>query len=214
MAKPKNGRPENLSLDAILAGMQIEQWDLVLIGDGSGSGWNAACGWCSMLIDRKTRGRRIFHGGMNLGSVNVAESMPYIQAMAWYDAYQRDKHQQLGSTHVHIITDSQTVAQWLNAASDVTRPIPGGSGTVLGSYIREMCRKGYIFHNHWARRMSNQVNWAADLIAGLSRTAFVNTISENNTELTTAQLSAEFLAKVELIDPASKQLLNIYEIGA
>ena len=30
---------------------------------------------------------------MNLGSVNVAESMPYIQAMAWYDAYQRDKHQ-------------------------------------------------------------------------------------------------------------------------
>ena len=134
--------------------------------------------------------------------------------MAWYDINQSGRQVHPHNLNIHIITDSSTVARRLNMATDMTRPMPSGAGTVLGSYFREMSRKGYTFHNHWAKRMSNQFNWAADLIAGLSRTRFLNTISDDNSSLTIAQRSADFLAQVELIDPRSRELIDIYEIGS
>lgn len=209
----KNTRPENISLDAVLQALRISEWDVLLIGDGSGSGWHSACGWASILIDKATRGRRIFHGAMNLGSINVAEGMPYIQAMAWYDATQKAlRPNQGGTIQVHIITDSSTIATWCNAAADGARATPMGSGLLLGSYIREMSRRGYSFRTHWARRMSNQVNWAADLIAGLSRAGFVNSISTPDSTESIADQSAKLLASVELIDPDTKLPMDVYNI--
>lgn len=209
-----NKKATNISLDAVLQSLQIQEWDVLLIGDGSGSGWQGACGWASILIDRATRGRRIFHGAMNLGSINVAESLPYIQALAWYDATQKQHRQNQGSTiQVHIVTDSSTVATWCNAAADVTRAIPGGAGLLIGSYIREMSRRGYSVRTHWAKRMSNQVNWAADLIAGLSRAGFINSINPGDSERTVSEQSAEILESVELIDPDTRLPMNIYEIS-
>ena len=71
---------ENQLLDEVLRKAGIQEWDVLIVGDGSGSGWNGACGWCSILVDKLSRGRRVFYGAMNNGSVNVAETMTHIHS--------------------------------------------------------------------------------------------------------------------------------------
>jgi hypothetical protein len=65
-------------LDEVLtkAGVPTGQWDLALIGDGSGSRWTAPCGWSVVLVDRRTRQYHHFHGAASPASVNFAETIP------------------------------------------------------------------------------------------------------------------------------------------
>ena len=45
-------------------GVKETDWDVVIIGDGSGSDWQSPCGWASVLIDKETRNRKVFYGAI------------------------------------------------------------------------------------------------------------------------------------------------------
>lgn len=164
----QSGQPDAELLQAVLDRTGITTWDILVVGDGSGSTWDRACGWASVLVDRESRGRRAFYGAMNLGSVNFAESMPYLQALNWYDAnVGKARLKQQDHINVHIITDSQVVAQW--GVSAQNQPHPPRKHLPVWAGMRAYYELGYRCTWHWAPRMTTQFNWLADCIAGLSR---------------------------------------------
>lgn len=121
------------------------------------------------MVDSRQQLREFFYGGASRGSVNFAESLPYIQALTWYDSqYGRQLLQQLGMLRVHVLTDSQVVAQWGNRATSPDGEIPRKQ-LMLYAALRELRRVGYHCRFHWAPRMTADANWAADLIAGIAR---------------------------------------------
>ena len=59
----------------ILNKLQIDDWDVLLIGDGSGAGWNllSGCGWASVLIDKYSNNHKIFMGATTPGTITIGE---------------------------------------------------------------------------------------------------------------------------------------------
>lgn len=153
----------------MLAELEIVDWDLLLVGDGSGSGWAGGCGWAYVLIDRLTRGRRDDCGGMSAGSINLAELMPYLQAMTYYHAnHGRERLKARGLLNVHVITDSQVIFTHGRQASLPTEPLPKVQRE-LWAAMRAYTTAGYHFTFHWARRSTSLLNWYTDLLAAVTR---------------------------------------------
>jgi hypothetical protein len=88
-------------------------WDVIIVGDGSGAGWPIGCGWAAALVDRPTGLRKLFHGGMNAGTVTIGELMPYVHALLWYagkDGPGRKVRYRAGrDLEVLCVSDSQAV---------------------------------------------------------------------------------------------------------
>lgn len=214
MARPsRQTPPTDQTLDDVLHLIGNPKWDLFMVGDGSGSGWGSACGWSAILIARhNTSARRIFYGGMDNGSINFAESMPYMQALSWYDHhYGKAQLQKLKSLRVVILTDSQVVATW--GASAMQDPIVASkvprSQYGLWSMFRSYRDLGYQFDFRWAGRMTTQLNWAADLVAGLSRRAVMDGATQRQLELP-AFATADELGRLSPTT-ANGDMLDIYE---
>lgn len=198
----------------ILQRLGNPRWDILIVGDGSGSGWANACGWAATIIDKATQGRRFFYGGMDCGSVNFAESMPYIQAMTWYDNHHGKKMlDELGFLNVHILTDSQVIAQWGNRAMQSEGELPRKQ-MALWAAARELRRVGYHCTFHWAPRLTTGLNWAADIMAGISRLAVTAAldpayISGDNP----AVRAANAIGNLVFYDPETGRPLDPYTIN-
>lgn len=207
---------ERQTLQAVLERIGNPSWDLLIVGDGSGSGWHHACGWAATLVCNRTQGRRFFYGGMDNGSVNFAESMPYIHALTWYDKhYGKELLQNLGHLNVHILTDSQVIAQWGTQAMqpDNVSELPRKQ-LILFAGLREFRRLGYHCRFHWAPRMTSEFNWAADVIAGLARAEVMKAADPSyvigNDHATRA---ANAIGNLVFHDPLTGQPLNPYNVN-
>jgi len=201
------------TLQAVLDRVGNPNWDVLIIGDGSGSGWDTSCGWCGLLIDKQTRGRRYAYGGMNAGSVNFAESMPYIQLLSWYDANGgKARLKEQGTLNIHILTDSQVVAHWGNRAMASAVDLPR-KHIMLWAGLRELRRLGYMCTFHWSPRMTTQANWACDLIAGLTRREVISANEPGSVAGNASQRAATVIANMRLYDPATGQELNPHFIN-
>lgn len=153
-------------------GVKPEDWDVVVVGDGSGTGYNAACGWAGVLIDRHLKLRKGLHGGMNSGTSYLAELLPYLQALAWYaegpgravlsDKMRRDPHARVV---VHVVTDSEIVARQGSGRASRRK------GRFYWAMIEALEQEGFVIHWHWKGRNLLAVNRLCDHIAGLSRKA-------------------------------------------
>jgi ribonuclease HI len=168
----KNKRPETRSLHTLLKELSINAWDVVLVGDGSGSGWDIGVGWSCVLVDRHTGTRKLIHGGGSTGTVNIAELMAYVHAMLWYATHigkdLRKQHPRK-ILDVHVITDSRVVAS--QGVKVAERNTAGIANRALWASIADITRQGYKFHWHWVERLTNEMNWAADQMAGSARRA-------------------------------------------
>lgn len=130
-------RNEQALLSAVIQRIGNPPWDLLVIGDGSGSGWNEACGWACTLISNHQQLRRFFYGAMDCGSINLAEAMPYLQSLTWYDVHHgKERLKALGYLRVHILTDSQVTANWGNQAMSGEYAEPAKAAGVLRWYPR------------------------------------------------------------------------------
>ncbi len=183
------------------------------MGDGSGSGWAHACGWACTLIDRQNN-RRFFYGGMDCGSVNMAESMPYLQALTWYDQYHgKELLQTLGFLRVHILTDSQVIALWGNRAMSPMGELPRKQLAIWAG-MKELRRVGYHCQFHWAPRQTTELNWAADLIAGISRREVMRAydpgyvIGDDH-----ATRAANAIGNLAFYDPETGARLDAYQVN-
>lgn len=168
----KSKRPPSSSLYTLLKDLDIKAWDVLLIGDGSGSGWDIGVGWSCVVIDRHTKTRKIIHGGGSTGTVNIAELMAYVHAMLWYSSHigkNLRKQYPRKILDVHIITDSRVVANQGEKVGE--RNMEGLANRALWASISDIARQGYTFHWHWIERLTNELNWAADQMAGAARKA-------------------------------------------
>jgi len=208
----QNNLPQAELLQAVLDRAGITHWDLLLVGDGSGNQWNLPSGWASILVHRWHGIRPLFFGAMNSGSINLAEMMPYLQALTWYDKHAG--HAEIktsGPRNVHIITDSRVIATHGTTAADFKQPLPACSQRALWAAMREFGFMGYRITWHWAARSSNSLNFLADLIAGMARRE-IDLLAKKAATTSYASLAAraaEALASVGFVDPASSELLDI-----
>lgn len=157
-------------IEPILQHFKITTWDVLIVGDGSGSKNNSPSGWAAVLIDRETRGRRVFGGHANAGSIAFAEAMPYIQAINWYDrAFGETRLRNRPFCDIHVVTDSSTTANIgarANETSDFSSLV-GGTRAVsfLSAYCRALLNFRYRLHWHWQRRESSELNVICDLLS-------------------------------------------------
>lgn len=194
------------------AGIQEVDWDLVLIGDGSGTGWEDAAGWAGVLIDKETRGRRLMYGAMNKGSVNLAELMPYVQSLAWYHSqFGESALKRKGMLRVHVITDSQVTAQHGIQSCRPGEPLPNVPQRTLWAAVREMTRIGYVIQWHWAARSTSGLNYLSDLVAGLSRRSVMGV--EVGGMYAEAVRAAKALDQLSFADPLTGEPISPYGIN-
>jgi hypothetical protein len=153
----------------MLADLQIVDWDLCLVGDGSGNSWKNGCGWACVLVDRVSQWQSPFFGGMSAGSISLAEFMPYFQALSFYHhEFGRERLKFRGRLQVHVITDSQVISQHGNQVADPRNALPK-TQQAMWAGMREFGTMGYEFHYHWARRSTSVLNKYVDLLSVMGR---------------------------------------------
>ena len=161
---------------------------------------------------RQTRGRRVCYGAVNQGSISFAETIPYLHLLSWFDQhYGKDRLQSLGSLNVHIVTDSQVVANWGTAAMSPSAPIPRKQ-CVFWAAMRHLRSLGYVCKFHWAPRLSTELNWAADLIAGLARVAMIDLPGTQAIDsMTLGQRAATAISSLDFKSPDGNPL-DVYTL--
>lgn len=166
--KPKkklNLDPLNTAdLDMVLAAVGITHWDLLLVGDGSGSGWDGVCGWSAIICDRDQGLRKQICGAWNPGTGHIGELMPYLHALQWY--MEGPGHNKLATcikagryVDVRILTDAKLLADQGNRVSGrkACRPLWAAFDYIAGM--------GYNLHWHWMGRNRTALNRLADLLS-------------------------------------------------
>lgn len=86
--------------------IDLTKYDVVLVGDGSGTSAGEACAWNCLLYETKTNRETWLNGGLSSGTNNVAELLPYITSLWHYDYLNPGKE-----IRVCIITDSEFTAK-------------------------------------------------------------------------------------------------------
>jgi hypothetical protein len=157
-----------------------------------------------------------------MGSVNLAEMMPYFQTLIWYHQYNgRERLRHRGVLNVHVISDSQTTVTHGSLAAKPGRELPKVQRP-LWAGMRELGHMGYSLHWHWAVRSSNSLNLLADLIAALARREILLMGKEFGTlrfdgsdpkgDMLAAR-AAEALSKVQFVDPLDGKQIDVNDLN-
>ncbi len=153
-----------------MMGVEPHEWDVLLVGDGSGTTWNNPCGWASVLIDRNLGLRKTMIGAMNAGTSYLAELIPYVQALSWYiegpgKARLLDLRMvnPTAKLKVHVITDNQTLAT--QGQGRMSRR----KGFCYWRLIEAFEEEGYAVYWHWLGRSTIALNCLCDYLAGECR---------------------------------------------
>jgi ribonuclease HI len=179
-SRPSTGSPtaeplsdvEKETLEELLARLKIKTWDILLIGDGSGSNWSREAGWASVSIEKVTMERLVFSGLVNRGTVNLAEMMAYVQPLDYFSGREADRRKQkqapMRAFQVHIITDSDYCRR---TGSSEGRMMDKNAGlwAVFGVYARH----GFVLNWHHVRGHTEgegcALNQYCDKLSKLSR---------------------------------------------
>lgn len=170
-SKRKRKIVEGLStIGEILAHLKINDWDALIVGDGSGTGWKMGAGWAAVLIDKYSGARKLFYGAMNTGTVTLGELFPYLHALSWYtgrDGPGRHRRRELQAVNrqmqIHVVTDSQIIAIAGN------RPESRRSHQELWAAFDEYRKRGFALTFHFIERDRVDLNVLADEISRQAR---------------------------------------------
>lgn len=160
------------SCDEVAKSLGFSEWDLMLVGDGSGNSWKIGCGWSCIVLDRLAKKRRVLYGGMNSGTIAIAEMLPYLHAMLWFDGNRGKKvKEQLGrEIKVHVISDHEWT---VIAGNSVSKRLPNASKILsskpLWAAMQQFERNGYELRYHWLRRDTLSLNTFADILSVKAR---------------------------------------------
>lgn len=100
-------------IEEVLADLGVSDWDIALIGDGSGRHWKEkGAGWCCVLIEKHFNARSIFFGGANSLTTHLSELLPYIHALTWHSQTRSNKTIEVIKRNIRaiIVTDSQNLS--------------------------------------------------------------------------------------------------------
>lgn len=150
--------------EVLLERLGIKNWDLLLVGDGSGSHWGKECGWGCVSVERETLHRRVWFGAMNDGTINLAEVLAYLQPLTWYTSQELAKRKQghkIELKQVHVLTDSAYTA---NSSADLK-----SHNAMLWQLFKQFASQGIMVQWHWVRRESVDLNLFADQLSKEAR---------------------------------------------
>lgn len=147
------------------AGVPADTWDICIVSDGSGSGWDNACGWAATLIDRATRTRKVFHGACTPGSVGLGELMGPLHALTWHHAKGRQ------GQRIVVLSDSQYVVN----VGNKDRKVTAKANWYLWSMFDWLKRQGYRVKWYWLRRDEAALNKYADDLSRRARLKLTET---------------------------------------
>ena len=160
-----------MDLRSLLGKLNIlnTDWDLLMVGDGSGSKWNNPGGWAVSLIMRMRFTGKIVYlspivGAVNRGPINWLEAMPYWHGLRHHFFDMKGKEQcASGGVNVHIVTDSEWTVK---AMSGETIPDIHADMRCLFQFYEA---KGYRLHWYHLPRESTKVNQLMDQLAACAR---------------------------------------------
>jgi ribonuclease HI len=145
-------------LEALAAELALPDFDLLLVGDGSGTVYTRPAGWACAAYDR-VRARVTVHAGvLSCGTNNLAELAPYLQAL-WYHHQDHGQNPQTPA-RVVIVSDSEVTVRCGN------RQYARGANGCLWAGLDWFERRGYRLAWRHVRRGSNAWNVWADRVAG------------------------------------------------
>lgn len=164
--------PRVAGLQELLIEHNISNWDVLLVGDGSGSQWEHGCGWACVLVEQANLTPKVFYGGASAGTNYVAELEAYFRPMLWYIAgpgparrKQRMAERDVSPfVQIHVLTDCQVLANQGNGLMKRDKNKP------LWAVLDAIAMQGYAFHWHWAPRENLALNRWADRQSRLMRT--------------------------------------------
>lgn len=164
------------SLQKMLQDKDIpDDWDYLLIGDGSGSAWGHKIGWACVSIKKQGYSRKVWLGGANDGTVNIAEGLAYLQPLMWIYQTTRVKLSEPSVYTVRIITDSQ----YLTLASQ-SRFKNAPTNAPLFACFDQFPRWGIMLHWHWAERNTTEL---AEFVDTMSKEARQAALKHNDERL-------------------------------
>ena len=161
-----------ISIPDILNSLQIDDWDVLLIGDGSGAGWNllSGCGWASVLIDKYSNNHKVFMGATSPGTITIGELSPYLFAMNWYmssdgpgSSRVKDASFSGRPLRVHIVSDNAHIVNSGNRLCE--RKANKALWVAMDSFATQGCSMQY----HHIKRSTVLMNVLMDELARQSR---------------------------------------------
>jgi|SRR5579871_4405928 len=149
------------SLEALAEELEIYDFDLLLVGDGSGSVYDQPCGWVCAAYDRLKSEVTLHAAALSCGTNNFAELAPFVQAL-WFH-HQVHGKQQASAVEAAIISDSEVTVRC--GQREYSRNANG----CLWSAVEWFEEHGYRLSWRHVRRCSNAWNSWADQNAGYMR---------------------------------------------
>jgi ribonuclease HI len=149
---------EVVNLAALAEDLKLPDFDLLLVGDGSGTVYDRPAGWACAAYDRRKAQAVAHAGGLTCGTNNFAELVPYVQAL-WFH---HQDHEQSPQTPVAvtIVSDSELTVRCGN--KQYARHANGS----LWAAVDWFQNNGYELSWRHVRRNSNVWNTWADGSAG------------------------------------------------
>jgi ribonuclease HI len=163
----KEKEPQVEYFQDLLDRFKIKDWDMCLIGDGSGSKWGYPIGWGVTAVFKADIRRKVFYGAMNDGTVNIAEAMAYLQPLLWFLGEVKKQRKESGKVvrrTVHIITDSEYVRQQGSKGH-----INFSTHQPIWAVFDLVKRQGVQIEWHWAKRDDVTLNMFADVLSKRAR---------------------------------------------
>jgi len=155
----------------ITAMVKVPEWDILLVGDGSGTGgWTMAGGWACAIVERETDARSICWAGWSTCDIIVAELQAYLQALMEIEALRgKALRRRLGRPlNIVIVTDNQVVAT--QSATALSGAKVGGMTNPIWAGIRQIVQTtGTSLTFRFAARRSTMLNVLVDQVAGRLR---------------------------------------------
>ncbi len=156
-------------LDELLdrIGVGDGDWDWLLFGDGSGSNYRRASAWATVSIERLTMDRQVWVGGMNRGTVNMAEMLAYLQPLTWIVNQEHERVEQghaRRAVRVHIITDSQYCRDQGDTPGNLVAKNAG-----LWAAFGALRRDGIVLTWHHIKRDEAALNSFCDGLSKIAR---------------------------------------------
>lgn len=155
-----------------------DNWDLLLVGDGSGSKWNNPGGWaCTMIVRSRKTGEAVYLtpllGSVSRGSINWLEAMPYWHCLR-HHFYEMDGKRQLKlrQINVDVVSDSSFVVDVMSGKGNAE--VHEDMVTLFNFFEA----KGYRIKWHHARRESSVLNSLMDELAANAREYMSSLVSE------------------------------------
>lgn len=137
-----------------LFNFKLPEYDLFLIGDGSGTTIGNPGGWCCLSFADFSWS--FFAGYLNSSTNNFSELIPYIHAL-WAHENSRKNSREVRTV---IICDSEITVKCGN------KIYQRSANRVLWAGINFFEEVGYIFNWIWVPRNSNELSVLADKVAG------------------------------------------------